>query len=72
MVVPKEAIVQQDGENYVFVYEDGIAKRRVVEIGLSSESLQEITSGLQEGQMVIINPQEGIYDNMKIKAHSDT
>ncbi len=72
LVVPKEAIVQQDGENYVFVYEDGIAKRRVVEIGLSSESLQEITSGLQEGQMVIINPQEGIYDNMKIKAHSDT
>lgn len=72
LVVPKEALVQQDGENVVFVYEDGVAKRCVVEKGLSSESLQEITSGLYEGQTVIINPQEALQHNMRVKANSDT
>jgi len=72
LLVPKEAVVQRDGENSVFVYEDGVAKRRVVQKGLSSESLQEITSGLQEEELVIINPQEDLYDNMKVKANSDT
>jgi len=72
LLVPKEALVQRNEENIVFVYEDGVAKRRVVQKGLSSESLQEITSGLHEGEMVISNPQEDLHDNMKVKANSDT
>ena len=72
LVIPKEALVQQDAEYIVFVYEDGVAKRCVVQKGLSSETLQEITSGLQEGEMVIINPQEDLHHNMKVKANSDT
>jgi HlyD family secretion protein len=41
---------------FVMLFDDGVAVRRDVEIGLSSDSDQEITAGLEEGEMVIIGP----------------
>ena len=43
-------------QTYVFVMEDGKAVRRDVEIGISSDSDQEITSGLKEGELIIFGP----------------
>ncbi len=43
-------------QTYVFVMEDGKAVRRDIEIGISSDSDQEITSGLKEGELVISGP----------------
>ncbi len=43
-------------QTYVFVMEDGKAKRKDVEIGISSDSDQEIKSGLNEGDIVISGP----------------
>jgi HlyD family secretion protein len=43
-------------QTYVFVMEDGKAKRRDVETGISSDSDQEIKSGLKEGEIVISGP----------------
>ncbi len=43
-------------QTYVFVMEDGRAKRKDVEIGISSDSDQEIKSGLNEGDIVISGP----------------
>lgn len=41
---------------YVMLFEDGVARRQDVEIGLSSDSDQEITAGLEDGARVIIGP----------------
>jgi len=41
---------------FVMRFEDGTATRRDVEIGLSSDSDQEITAGLEEGDRVIVGP----------------
>jgi HlyD family secretion protein len=43
-------------QTYVFVMEDGKAVRKDVETGISSDSDQEITSGLKEGEVVITGP----------------
>lgn len=43
-------------EHYVFVEVDGKAVRRVVEVGLSDDSYQEIRSGVQAGEKVVIGP----------------
>ncbi|MCP4048319.1 MAG: efflux RND transporter periplasmic adaptor subunit, partial [Gammaproteobacteria bacterium] len=43
-------------QTYVFVMEDGTAVRKNVEIGISSDSDQEIVTGLEEGEMVISGP----------------
>jgi len=41
---------------YVFVMQDGKAIRKDVEVGISSDSDQEITDGLEEGELVISGP----------------
>ena len=43
-------------QTYVFVMEDGKAVRKDVEIGISSDSDQEITDGLKEGETIISGP----------------
>lgn len=48
---------QDKGEKtYVFVMEDGKAVRKDIEIGISSDSDQEVISGLEEGETVISGP----------------
>lgn len=43
-------------ERFVFVDKDGKAERRVVQVGLSDDSYQEIKSGVQAGELVVIGP----------------
>jgi HlyD family secretion protein len=41
---------------YVYVMEDGKAIRKNVKTGISSDSDQEILSGLEQGEMVVTGP----------------
>jgi HlyD family secretion protein len=43
-------------QTYVFVMKDGKAVRKDVEVGISSDSDQEIKSGLEENEIVISGP----------------
>ena len=45
-----------EDKTYVFVMADGKAERRGVEVGISSDSDQEISSGLEQGEIVISGP----------------
>ena len=66
LAVPVQAVLydedtdkDEEGEEeqtYVFVMEDGKAVRKDVETGISSDSDQEITSGIKEGEIVITGP----------------
>lgn len=46
----------KEEQTYVFVMDDGKAVRKDVEIGISSDSDQEITAGLKEGEVIISGP----------------
>ncbi len=46
----------KEEQTYVFVMEDGKAVRKDVEVGISSDSDQEITAGLEEGEVIIFGP----------------
>ena len=66
LVVPVQAVLYdedidedekgEEEQTYVFIFADGKAVRRDVEIGISSDSDQEITAGLKEGETVIFGP----------------
>jgi HlyD family secretion protein len=66
LAVPVQAVLydeETDEENegkkeqtYVFVLEDGKAVRKDVEVGISSDSDQEIKSGLEQDELVIFGP----------------
>ncbi|RKZ05385.1 efflux transporter periplasmic adaptor subunit [bacterium] len=46
----------KDEQSFVFVMKDGKATRKDVEVGISSDSDQEILEGLEQGEIVITGP----------------
>lgn len=55
IIVPREALVIKSGRPVVFVYENGLAKWKYVEIGLDNGVDLEILSGVNDGDQVIIS-----------------
>lgn len=58
--VPRSAIVEEMGVSSIFVVEDGIARRRVVETGYSESGMVEIVSGLEDEDEIITVGQIGL------------
>lgn len=55
LAVPTTAVKSQsDGTKYVQVLENGAPSNVTVEVGMSTDSYSEITSGLTEGQEIIV------------------
>jgi len=65
IAVPIESILNENGKNYVdLVQEDGKTKRIEVQIGVSSNTYTEITSGLTEGQKILAVPSGSVFTNL--------
>ncbi len=54
LLVPNRAITRQGQESYVQVLEDGITEQRLIKTGISNWQYTEITSGLSEGDEIVI------------------
>ncbi len=67
LLVPELAVFEQAQEDKVYVVEDGIAKLRTVEIGIEGEDYYEILKGLNQGDEVILSPDQQIKDGTKLK-----
>jgi HlyD family secretion protein len=52
----EEDMTRDETRRYVFVNEGGVAKRVEVQIGLSDDTYQEITSGVAESASIVIGP----------------
>ncbi|MDO8909338.1 MAG: efflux RND transporter periplasmic adaptor subunit [Pseudohongiella sp.] len=46
----------RSNEYYVFVNDNGIARKRRVEVGVSDDEYQEIISGIDEGARIVVGP----------------
>jgi membrane fusion protein (multidrug efflux system) len=62
LTVPEEAIVFQAAETYVFVADDGTARRRTVETGQRRDGRIAVLTGLDEGEQVIIRGLQRVRD----------
>ena len=59
LAVPKSAVVREQGETFVFVFDGGETfEQRQVALGAEGADFYEIVSGLKEGDRVVI---EGVY-----------
>lgn len=69
LIVPKTVLFPyQDGEA-LWVVQEGQAVIRQVKIGFENDKMAAITEGLQEGDLVLLNPKlEGLKEGKKIKA----
>src|SRR5262249_28906676 len=54
LLVPVQAVAQQEGRHYAYVVGPTGAERRVVEIGENNEKLVEVRTGLNEGEAVAL------------------
>lgn len=55
LTVPNSAVLADDGVNYVFVYQDGLAVKQQIDLGSRVREMAEVTNGLQPGQQVIVS-----------------
>jgi len=66
LIVPVNAVFQADGQDSVFVVEDGQVTKKAVSIGYRSSSQVVVTAGLEEDDKVITNvDSEDIYEGLK-------
>ncbi len=67
LVIPYEALVEKDDESYVFAIKDGKATKINVTPGLKGDLYIEITSGLEKGDVVILDPAETLEEGKAVK-----
>lgn len=66
LIVPSSALFR-DGQSWsVFLVDDGIAKRRQVDIGHNNGIQAQVLSGLKRGDRVILYPASGLSDGMRV------
>lgn len=70
LTVPSAALISDDGEKTVYVYDDGRAHRREVAVGAASEDRVEILDGLQKGARVIVTGADGLTDGQSVQVSS--
>lgn len=56
LMIPVQAVVERGQLKSVLVVEDGVARRRLVTVGEADGDRVEVSSGLAQGEAVILNP----------------
>ncbi|MBG9388636.1 efflux RND transporter periplasmic adaptor subunit [Caenimonas aquaedulcis] len=62
LMLPRGPFVEAQGGHYVYVVEDGVARRRPVTLGAMSVAAVEVAGGLKAGEQVVISGTEA-FDN---------
>lgn len=67
VLLPREAIVRELQEAYVFVANGEVAEKRLVALGLEENGRVQAVSGVESGEQVIVAGQGGLKDGSAIK-----
>ncbi len=62
VLVPREAVLEKDGERYAFTVVDKKAVRKTVTVGLQDEEFTEIKGGLVVGDTIVVTGQHFLRD----------
>lgn len=66
VLIPKDAILTQDGKQVVFVVKEGVARRVVVQTGYINGLNAEV-SGIPAGAQVVVQGQENLREGDKVR-----
>ena len=67
LVVPRAALLRDGDRRFVYVYEDGRARRRDVTVGLLGLNEAEVASGLRENERVILPGATALSDGLRVR-----
>jgi len=71
IVLPKKTLVYEDEKPHVFVVEEGRARRQAVELGYQNTSRTEVTSGLDDGVLVVLVGQSTLKEGSPVAAEDE-
>lgn len=66
MVMPKAALINEDGRSSVYLVQDSIVLKRTVEVGYTNGPRVEVLSGLGIGSQVVTVGQNSLRDSSKV------
>lgn len=66
LAVPQEALFQEGNKNYVYRIQEGRLRKTEVKLGIGNDTHQEITSGLNAGDQVVLNPSKELAEGMAV------
>ncbi len=72
LVIPREALIDEDGETAVFRVDGDTVKRETVKVGYSEGSRVEILEGLKEGDRVVTVGRAAVRDGAKVQVLEST
>jgi len=69
VVIPDVAIIKQPGTNsrYVFTVENGVARRRELQLGRLMDSNYEVISGIEAGAQLVVAGQSRLLDQTAVR-----
>jgi membrane fusion protein, multidrug efflux system len=70
LLVPKRALVYEDGEPVVYVARDGLATRVPLGPGQEQGDEREVAEGIEEGELVIVMGQTALKDGAAVSIAS--
>jgi len=65
-LVPRQALVEEEGKYFLFTVEEGKTQKRNIDVGIMKDDVVEIISGVKENQLVIIEKAYSLKDNMEV------
>ncbi|AMJ41486.1 efflux RND transporter periplasmic adaptor subunit [Anaerotignum propionicum] len=66
LTVPVNSVLSENGQNYVYIVEDGIAKKMAVKLGFDHGDNIEILDGLSENMLVVTKGQQYVSDGLAV------
>ena len=65
VLIPKSAVIERDGETFVFVTDKDIAHRKTVQLGYADGASVEVRAGVGQGEMVVVAGQGSLEEGEK-------
>jgi len=68
VIIPRDVVLGgRIDEPYVYVVEDGIARKRFVKLGIKQADVYEIADGLKQGEKLVVNGMNYLIDGIKVE-----
>jgi len=68
LVIPKRALVEEDDQTTVYIVENGVVTRRVIETGIEADEVVEVIGGLSGNEEIVVIGQSGLRDGSEVLA----
>lgn len=66
LTVPFYSVVSRNNEQYVFIEEDGVAKKRIVTLGIMEKWMVQVIDGLTNDDKLILEGHRDVEDGQKV------